>query len=146
MLKREYCMGWAMVTVGLLIFLAAPECCRIANGEPCLFDFYQHRSKYDSIVKAAKALSIANGTREEKTLMELPVVINKDTKGLYTITIITRALGHAGDYGYIYSDATLVPIPDSSYPEKKTLPGQDGSWFVDSKMNQHWWSIYNDLN
>jgi hypothetical protein len=109
-------------------------------------DFRAHRSQYEAIVKAAKALPMSNGTTSEVTLSGFPVFIERDRAGLYTISITTKPLGHVGDYGYTYSDTILVAKPDANYAREKTLGTASGLCFVDHQIDPHWWSVYNNLN
>jgi len=68
--------------------------------------------------------------------------------GALKVVIETRDMGHAGEYGFAYSDTALAPAP---------MEG-DGNWFrVDvpghlyivvpkMKIDEHWWEVLNNLN
>jgi hypothetical protein len=66
--------------------------------------------------------------------------------GKLKVVIETRDLGHAGKYGFAYSDAPLAPVSSSWSKDISTL---DVPWplqFVqpEMKIDDHWWEVYNN--
>lgn len=69
-------------------------------------------------------------------------------QGALKVVIETRDFGHAGEYGFAFSDTSLTPLPMES----------DGHWFrIDvpgnlyivvpkMKIDEHWWKVLNNLN
>jgi len=68
--------------------------------------------------------------------------------GKLKVVIETRDLGHAGTYGFAYSDSPLSPKPFG--PEGNWLlldvPGDLNMVQPNMKIDDHWWKVLNNLN
>jgi len=65
-------------------------------------------------------------------------------EGRLKVVIETTDLGHAGEYGFAFSDLPLAPVPGTQYPEV-CVPGR--LIFVEgpeSQIDEHWWRVYTD--
>lgn len=66
--------------------------------------------------------------------------------GALTVVIETRDLGHAGEYGFAYSDEPLTPQPISENWYRLDVPGPVNQVTQRMKIDAHWWSVENGLN
>ena len=65
--------------------------------------------------------------------------------GKLKVVIETRDLGHAGQYGFAYSDAPLTPTPSSWGKDVFELDVPGDLQAPAKKIDDHWWEVYNLL-
>ena len=63
--------------------------------------------------------------------------------GALTVVIMTRDLGHCGEYGFAYSDVPLTMQSDGSRPQFG-VPGHPR--FAGQQIDEHWWEVLNNLD
>ena len=64
--------------------------------------------------------------------------------GALTVVIMTKDLGHCGEYGFAYSDAPFtIRSADGSWP-KLDVPGH--LRFEGRQLDEHWWEVLNNLD
>jgi len=68
--------------------------------------------------------------------------------GNLTVVIETRDCGHAGNYGFAFSDGPLkaVPFMGSSDWFRVDVPGHLYLVARDGQIDEHWWSVLNNLD
>ncbi len=66
--------------------------------------------------------------------------------GKLKVVIETRYLGHAGEYGFAYSDAPLSPKPfgGSGNCFSLDVPGVLNQILPSMKIDEHWWKVENN--
>lgn len=57
------------------------------------------------------------------------------------VNITTNEMGHAGAYGFAYSDE-LLPASTSEFSSGQIIYIVDGQEFVKRQIDDHWWEIY----
>lgn len=69
-------------------------------------------------------------------------------KGELKVVIETRNLGHAGAYGFAYSDTTLSPAPMDGEGNwyRIDVPGHLYIVVPKMKIDGHWWEVLNNLD
>ena len=133
--------------VCVILYLGWELTLQIGFGLPGRADFYLHRKSYQSMVETAKTLRIPPGQNEKHFLVGLPCWILRDRTDHYLVTILTKDWGHAGRFGYIYSDDPYSAIPADDRPEERTLPVAGTlPLFVTGKINDHWWVAHDPLD
>ncbi len=62
------------------------------------------------------------------------------------MVIETRDNGHAGEYGFAFSDVPLTkePFMDSSNWYRVDVPGH--LYLVGEQIDEHWWSVLYNLD
>lgn len=70
------------------------------------------------------------------------------TDGKLKVTIETRDLGHAGEYGFAYSDIPLAPKLSEHYNGWYSIdvPGRLNMVQPDMKVDDHWWKVEFNLD
>ena len=70
------------------------------------------------------------------------------TQGALKVVIQTRDLGHAGEYGFAYSDTALTPQPMEGDDVwfRLDLPGRLYIVKPRMKIDTHWWKVLNNLD
>jgi hypothetical protein len=146
------------VAIGLLLLVSSWA------SMPGRTDFLLHESRYQAIFQAAAAQGIRMGEQREFFLNDPSspeslqavdpnetadcgtgtgtVWIRRTGKNAYIVSILVADLGHAGLYGYLYSDVPLSVISDDS---DATINAPGPMRQVQMQLNEHWWVIYNDL-
>jgi hypothetical protein len=69
--------------------------------------------------------------------------------GKLKVVIETRNLGHAGEYGFAYSDATLLPKPsggDDGGCLVIDVPGPLNFVLPEMRIDDHWWKVEYNLD
>ena len=66
--------------------------------------------------------------------------------GKLKVVIETRDLGHAGEYGFAYSEALLAPTPPAWSRDVLRLDLPGDLYYSRRKINDHWWEVYNNDN
>ena len=146
-MKRRSRVLFSIFGVCFFLYLGWHLTMQLGLGLPGYADFYLHRGRYQDIVTSAKSLNLSPGHEAEHSLAGLPTWINNDKSGRYTITIVTKNWGHAGKYGYVYSDESCSAIPVDDVPSEKTLPVSCRlPLFVTGRINAHWWVAHNPLD
>jgi hypothetical protein len=68
-------------------------------------------------------------------------------EGKLKVVIMTRDLGHAGEYGFAYSEAPLKPIPlGGGSWLRLDLPGHLNIVLPDMKIDENWWQVIYNLD
>ena len=65
------------------------------------------------------------------------------SSGALMVVIETRDLGHAGEYGFAYSDAEPKPVANGEGFWKLDVPGPLNQVNPKSKIDAHWWAVEN---
>ena len=66
--------------------------------------------------------------------------------GKLKVVIETRDLGHAGEYGFAYSDVPLEPRPFGEDWFTLDVPGRINIVQPHMKIDDHWWKVLNNLD
>jgi hypothetical protein len=66
--------------------------------------------------------------------------------GHLSVVIETRDLGHAGEYGFAYSDATLSPKPFGGPWLQLDIPGPLIYVLPSMKIDDNWWKVVYNLD
>jgi len=66
--------------------------------------------------------------------------------GELKVVIQTRDLGHAGEYGFAYSDVPLSPKPFGSSWSYLDVPGRINLVQPKMKIDDHWWEVLYNLD
>ena len=161
-LKNAGCGFAAIVLLGaaivLLLLLSSWA------SMPGRTDFMLHEGRYQAIIQAVEAQGIRMGEQREFFLRDPSspaslqavdpnetvdrgtgtgtVWIRRTGKSAYIVSILVADLGHAGLYGYLYSDVPLSVISDDS---DATINAPGPMQQVQMQLNERWWVIYNDL-
>jgi hypothetical protein len=156
-----------IVAVVLGIYYYKELCMLIYIGRhqgPGKFD----RSKYEAIVRNVKAFEMKAGEKklfklnnfeDPNSIQALPGNIDKHgtygpgliwaektNKGLYKIVIRTRDLGHAGEYGFAYSDTLLTATSIGNGWSTIPVPGHINLVTSDMKIDDNWWKVVFNLD
>jgi hypothetical protein len=78
----------------------------------------------------------------------LPTIYaSRASDGTLRVTIVTVDLGHAGMYGFLYSDRILRLEPDSNTHNLVILdvPGLNPTTF-EEEIDDHWWKVFDNEN
>ena len=140
----------------------------LRNGYPSKSDFESNRSSYVSVVehiskmdipKSESVLLTCDANWSIETIKEHAVgsgirhriAAKRTFDGRLVVTLITKEMGHAGSYGYVYCSSVLSS-PDEIGPD--TWGGSqtsiqiapDMEWWVDETLPNNWWIVSNRLN
>jgi len=68
--------------------------------------------------------------------------------GKLKVVIETRNLGHAGEYGFAYSDVALLPEPFGTGRDwfSINVPGHLNLVQPSMKVDEHWWKVVYNLD
>ncbi len=66
--------------------------------------------------------------------------------GKLRVVIETQDLGHAGEYGFAYSDEVLSPQPFGEQWHTLDVPGKINIVQPDMKIDDHWWKVAYNLD
>jgi len=66
--------------------------------------------------------------------------------GALKVVIETRDLGHAGEYGFAFSDTALSPEPLGDAWFALDLPGRLNLVLPRMQVNDHWWQVVYNLD
>ncbi len=111
--------------------------------KPGKVDFWLYHTKYDSIVRTMKAQLTHPSEASTKQLIEgCEVCGTRSEDGKYTITIKTCDWGHLGMFGYLYADAP----PASKNDPYSDIDAPGELWMKGDRLNNNWWTVYNNLN
>ncbi|MBK9258680.1 MAG: hypothetical protein IPM54_02465 [Polyangiaceae bacterium] len=66
--------------------------------------------------------------------------------GKLKVVIETRDLGHAGEYGFAYSDVPLSPQPFGGAWSTIDVPGHINLVKPDMNIDEHWWKVLYNLD
>jgi hypothetical protein len=70
----------------------------------------------------------------------------RSKEGHLKVVIETRDLGHAGEYGYAYSDAPLKLAPLDANWSTVDVPGRLNIVGPDARIDEHWWAVLYNLD
>jgi hypothetical protein len=122
------------------------------------------RRRFEAVVEGARGLAIPPG--ETVALRMLPfssrlvetearlergdgagrVWANRTKEGHMKVVIETRDLGHAGQYGFAYSDVPLTPERMDENWSTLDVPSQLRIVDADARIDEHWWRVVNNLD
>ena len=124
-----------------------------------------HRKRFENVVEQIRAMGLKPG--EEKHLhlddISVPRSLRKLNPGEpfgartgdvwahmsrrreLKVVILTRAMGHAGDYGFAYSDVPLSPVPSGKGWFKLDVPGDLYLVTPEMQIDDKWWKVLNNL-
>jgi hypothetical protein len=147
-----------IVAVGYIAFLV------LASQGPGWF----HRSRFEAVVAEVRRLPLPvdevvelylddiSNARSLRPMDEASMESGKRGKragrvwakrtasGHLKVVIETKDSGHAGEFGFAFSDLPLGPIRRTEYPEV-SVPGY--LYYVEgpqSQIDEHWWRVYNN--
>ena len=69
----------------------------------------------------------------------------KSRSGVLKVVIQTKDLGHAGEYGFAYSDVPLTLQPFGEHWFTLDLPGRINIVDPKMKIDEHWWEVLYNL-
>jgi hypothetical protein len=122
------------------------------------------RSRFEAIVEEARSRSIAPGetvalrvhpgsshlVETDSTLTRGAgrgrVWASRTKEGHLKVVIETNDLGHAGQYGFAYSDVALAPEPMDTNWSTIDVPSQLRIVDADGRIDEHWWRVLNNLD
>jgi hypothetical protein len=67
-------------------------------------------------------------------------------EGHLKVVIETRDLGHAGEYGFAYSDVPLKLAPLDEHWSIVDVPGRLNIVAPDARIDDHWWAVLYNLD
>ena len=67
-------------------------------------------------------------------------------EGHLKVVIETRDMGHAGEYGFAYSEVPLMPVPLDANWSTVDVPGRLTIVGSDAQIDEHWWAVLNNLD
>ena len=144
-----------MAVVGYIAFLV------LASQGPGWF----HRSRFEAVVAEVRRLPLPVDevvelylddvrTRDHLCPMDEAsmqsgkragrVWAKRTASGHLKVVIETKDSGHAGEFGFAFSDLPLGPIRHTEYPDVN-VPGY--LYYVEgpqSQIDEHWWRVYNN--
>ena len=151
----------AALTFGAVVFVYSPFGVVLHQTSGAFTE-----KRLNSIIRKLKTLNLKNGEEARFYLKDLNdpeglLQISGDEKdfklvrriniwamgmgdGRLKASIMTRNLGHAGYYGFAYSDIDLPVTPYLDNEKTIDVPGPMS--LVDEKENSHWYRIYTNLN
>jgi hypothetical protein len=74
------------------------------------------------------------------------VWVHASSDGNLKVVIKTRDLGHAGEYGFAYSDVPLSPTPFSGDWFSIDVPGHLNLVLPKMQIDPHWWRVFYNLD
>jgi len=66
--------------------------------------------------------------------------------GKFKVVIETRDLGHAGEYGFAYSEVPLSPTPSGGGWSSLDVPGHMNLVLPEMKIDKNWWEVVYNLD
>jgi hypothetical protein len=96
-------------------------------------------SKPDSLRALAPNTTLARGQGAGRVWARV------SADGKLTVVIETRDLGHAGEYGFAYSDVALSPKPFGKDWFTIDVPGHLNIVLPEMKIDEHWWRVLYNL-
>ncbi len=170
-------MKRAQLTVGTLVFLAVGLylVLRFTGLSAFTVIFHQNPGRFDresleGVVTQVRLSGMKPGEQKEfmlddlsepKTLHPIPngrllprgheaghVWAEVSTEGKLKVVIETRDLGHAGEYGFAYSEIPLTPKPSEIDRGWFSIdvPGRLNLVQPDMKVDDHWWKVVFNLD
>lgn len=126
------------------------------------------RSWAEAVVQQVRGLGIAPGETKELRLDDLAapkslrprradegrrrgqgagnVWAERTPAGALKVVIETRDLGHAGEYGFAYSEAKLVPQALDGDWQSLDLPGHLTIVLPRMRIDDRWWEVVHNLD
>ncbi len=126
------------------------------------------RARYEAVVERARALGLAPGETRELRLDDPAdprtlrprrpgdpsergrgagnVWAMRTRAGALRVVIETRDLGHAGEYGFAYSDDPLVPRPAEGGWSTLEVPGHLEFVLPSMRIDASWWEVAFNLD
>lgn len=127
-----------------------------------------HRARYEAVVEGARVLVVKPGETKALRLPDLEdpaslrlrrpgegeargtgagnVWARRAPGGGIEVVIQTRDLGHAGEYGFAYSDAPLSPSPFGGSWLMLDVPSHLQLVLPDMRIDDHWWEVVYNLD
>lgn len=140
-------LAW-MVAAAVILWILWWLAGQVLLGLPGSADFLLRQAKYRAIVASAKqSFELDPGDSAGSAISGCPVWASRQPDGGWVITIMTKDWGHAGQFGYVYTDNVLDSVPADGFHPDRTLP-VDGPMplFVTGKIGEHWWTASNNWN
>lgn len=72
--------------------------------------------------------------------------VRKAWDGTLTVVVLTKYAGHAGSYGFAYSDRSLLPRAEGEGWSRLDVPGTLFLVEPSMKIDAHWWEVLNNLD
>jgi hypothetical protein len=155
---------------GMVIYLVMASASVVASGLPALRTGPFSLNTMEAVVAKVRKRALKPGEEKEFRLSSLSapsslrplkpgdmenrgegaghVWARMSSEGKLTVVIETRDLGHAGEYGFAYSDVPLTPKPfgDGSNWLTLDVPGRLNLGLPDMKINERWWEVVYNLD
>jgi hypothetical protein len=167
-MKRKMRIAAGVLALGLAVGLFAMRSTIMAalflQQSPGSFD----RSWCEAVVQQVRALGIAPGETRELRLDalrdpsslrlrrpgEMPargegagyVWAARTPDGKLAVVIETRDLGHAGEYGFAYTEAPASPKPYGGNWQSLDVPGHLTFVLPQMRIDDHWWEVVYNLD
>ena len=158
----------ALALLGLLllclVILFTPTLNLFLNQNPGSFD----RERFEAIVRQVRDMPLEAGSTYRLRLDNLldadslrlfqpnekfprgmgagNVWVEIMVNGVLKVVIETKDLGHAGEYGFAYSDIPLSLQPLDEVWFTINVPGHINLVLPDMKIDDHWWEVLNNLD
>jgi len=166
--KRSY-----IVPVVCIVLFAALGLAVCGRGSPVFFLFWQHPGYFDRVYfegivaqvrkeklpskeaacfRLAKPLDATSlqpcstnesGARGQGAGM---IFASQSPEGHLNVVFETKDLGHAGEYGFAYSDIPLEPQPCGGGWFTLDVPSHLNLVQPDMKIDEHWWRVVYNLD
>ena len=159
-------LGIAVLVIasGLLLLRSSAFRRLVFPQSPGPFD----RSRYEAVVENARALVVKPGETKLLRLADLHdpaslrlrrpgegeargqgagnVWAQRAPNGRLQVVIETRDLGHAGEYGFAYSEVALSPSPFGGGWLSLDVPSHLNLVLPDMRIDDHWWEVVYNLD
>ena len=126
------------------------------------------RDQWEAVVAGVRSFGVAPGETKELRLDPLSdpkslrirkpgegnargqgagnVWAQRTATGILKVVIETRDLGHAGEYGFAYSEAPLSPSPFEGQWQSLDVPSHLTLVLPDMRIDEHWWEVVYNLD
>ena len=159
-----------LIVLGLATALGALGCWLLGLGS---IVFQQnsgtfHRARWEAVVDRVRSLGVQPGESRAFRLDDLSdpqtlrvrgpgeqfsrgqgagnVWAKRSAGGKLTVVIETRDLGHAGEYGFAYSEQPLAPIPFGGAWFSVDVPGHLTLVQPNMQIDGSWWKVLYNLD
>jgi hypothetical protein len=153
-----------VLAAGLLLLRASPISSLVLQQSPGPFD----RPRWEAVVRRVDALGLMPGETRELRLDNLDepmslrplrpgegqergrgagnVWAQKTPDGKLKVVIETRDLGHAGEYGFAYSEVPLSPTAFGGDWLSLDVPGRLQLALPSMQIDDRWWEVVYNLD
>lgn len=166
MKKVRLAVGIVILTIaaGLLLLRISSISSLVLQQNPGPFE----RARWEAVVRRVEALGVAPGETKELRLDDLEepmslrprrpeegrergqgagsVWAQRTPEGRLMVVIETRDLGHAGEYGFAYSEVPLSPTAFGGGWLSLDVPGHLQLALPSMQIDERWWGVVYNLD